>query len=93
MISDEFAELKKEKAEANKKMFALTPEDVKPGLHMEPFNRPEHVLVFVAGSGAGNTAMYQTVFGSSATHAEDVKEPRPYMTKVIHGATLSRYGK
>ena len=90
---DLIAELKKEKAEANKKMFALTPENVKPGLHMEPFNKPEHVLVFVAGSGAGNTAMYQTVFGSSATHAEDVKEPRPYMSKVIHGATLSKYGK
>ena len=86
-------QLRKEKAASNKKMFSLLPEDVKPGLHREPFNRPEHVLVFVAGSGAGNTAMYQTVFGSTATHAEDVTEPRPYMTKVIHGATKSRYGR
>ena len=25
--------------------------------------------------------------------AEDVTETRPYMTKVIHGATLTKYGK
>ena len=70
----------------------MSPEDIKPGLHREPFSAPEHVLVFVAGSGAGNTAVFQTVFGSTA-HAEDVTETRPFMIKVIHGAALTKYGK
>ena len=86
------AELTKEKITEHKQMFTLTPEDIKPGLHREPFNVPEHVLVFVAGTGAGNTAVFQTVFGSTA-HAEDVTETRPFMHKVIHGATLTKYGR
>jgi hypothetical protein len=36
--------------------------------------------------------VFQTVYGSTS-HAEDVTETRPYMTKVIHGATLTKYGK
>jgi len=85
-------ELAKEKIAEHKQMFTLSPEDIKPGLHREPFSIPEHVLVFVAGSGAGNVAVFQTVFGSTA-HAEDVTETRPFMSKVIHGATLSKYGR
>ena len=86
------AQLAKENMEAHKKMYVMTPDEVVPGLHREPFSVPEHVLVFVAGSGAGNSMVFQTVYGSTS-HAEDVTETRPYMTKVIHGATLTKYGK
>lgn len=86
------AELEKEKITEHKQMYTLTPEDIERGLHREPFSDPAHVLVFVAGTGAGNTAIFQTVFGSTA-NAEDVTETRPFMTKVIHGATLTKYGR
>ena len=86
-------ELKAEKAGANEKQYFLLPEDVKPGLHREPFHDSSDVLVIVAGSGAGNTLIFQTVTGSTAPHAEEVEEPRPYMTVPIRGATLTRYGR
>lgn len=86
-------ELIAEKAAANEKQYFLMPEDVKPGLHREPFHDPSDVLVFVAGSGAGNTLIFQTVTGSTAPHAEEVEEPRPYMNVVIRGAALTRYGR
>ncbi len=85
-------ELTKEHVVKNNKMFTLLPEDVKPGLHREPFSIPEHVLVIVAGSGAGNSIVFQSVFGSTA-NVEDVTETRPFMNKVIHGATLTKYGR
>lgn len=85
-------ELAKEKIVEHKQMFTLSTEEMKPGLHREPFSIPEHVLVFVAGSGAGNVAVFQTVWGSTA-HAEDVNETRPFMHKVIHGATLTKFGR
>ena len=85
-------ELSNEKTAARSKMFMLTPEDVKQGLHREPFSVPEHVLVIVAGSGAGNSIVFQTVFGSTA-NVEDVAETRPYMSKLIRGATLTKYGR
>jgi len=86
-------ELIAEKAVANDKQYFLMPEDVKPGLHREPFHDPSDVLVFVAGSGAGNTLIFQTVTGSTAPHAEEVEEARPYMNVVIRGAALTKYGK
>jgi hypothetical protein len=86
-------DLSKENAEKNSKMFVISPDDVKPGLHKEPFHSPEDVLVIVAGSGAGNSIIFQTVFGSTAPHAEEVEEPRPYMNTVIRGATLTKYGR
>ncbi|NLM46349.1 MAG: hypothetical protein GX200_06085 [Firmicutes bacterium] len=85
-------ELKREKIEANSKLHVLSPEEVKPGLHREPFRDPEQVLIMVAGSGAGNSMVFQTITGSTA-RAEDVTVTRPYMNKVIKGATLTKYGR
>jgi hypothetical protein len=75
------------------KVNAVTLEDLKPGLHLEPFSAPENVLVMVAGSGAGNTMVFQTMVGSTAPHAEEVDEPQPYMNTVIRGAALTKYGR
>jgi hypothetical protein len=74
------------------KMFGFDAEDVKPGLHREPFHVPSDVMVMVAGSGAGNTALFQTTSGSTSD-AEDVEVTRPFMIKTIHGATLTKYGR
>ncbi len=97
MTESEREQLKKELAQeyvaAGNKMFGLSPDEVKPGLHREPFSVPEHVLVMVAGSGAGNSMVFQAITGSTAPHAEEVEEPRPYMNKVIRGATLTKYGR
>jgi hypothetical protein len=97
MTEQEREKLKKELSEeyvaAGNKMFGLSPDEVKPGLHREPFSAPEHVLIMVAGSGAGNSMVFQAITGSTAPHAEEVEEPRPYMNKVIHGATLTKYGR
>jgi len=86
-------ELMEENIDANGKMYAMTADEVGPGMHREPFADPSQVLVMVAGSGAGNSIVYQTVVGSTAPHAEEVTEPRPFMTKVIRGATLTKYGR
>ena len=72
---------------------SMRPEDVKPGLHREPFSRPEHLMVFVSGSGSGQTQLYFTTSGSTAGLAEGIGQSRPWMTKVIHGAALTKYGR
>ena len=72
---------------------AMRPEEVKPGLHREPFSAPEHCMVFISGSGSGQTQLYYTSTGSTAGIAEGAGKPRPWMTKVIRGATLTRYGR
>ena len=94
MTEEQRAKLKAdlEGVDASEKMFGIGAEDVKPGLHREPFHDPRDVLVFVAGSGAGNTIVFQTSCGSTS-NAEDVEVTRPYMNKVIHGATLTKYGR
>ena len=71
----------------------LRPEDVKPGLHREPFSRPEHLMVIVSGSGSGQTQLYYTTSGSTAGFAEGITQSRPWMTKPIRGAALTKYGK
>ena len=72
---------------------SMRPEDVKPGLHREPFSKPEHLMVFVAGSGSGQTQLYFTSTGSTAGIAEGIHGQRPWMTKPVHGAALTKYGK
>ena len=71
----------------------MSADEVKPGMFREPFSTPDNVLVMVAGTGAGNSMVFQVITGSTAPHAEEVEEPRPYMNKVIHGATLTKYGR
>ena len=71
----------------------LRPEDVKPGLHREPFSRPEHLMVIVSGSGSGQTQLYYTTSGSTAGFAEGITQSRPWMIKPIRGAALTKYGR
>jgi hypothetical protein len=77
---------------AEGKVPGIKTEDCKPGLYREPFADPKNVAVIVAGTGAGGVVVFQTPSGSTA-HVEDVEVTRPYMHKVIHGATLTKAGR
>jgi hypothetical protein len=90
MSEEKRREFRKKVAEG--KVFGLTEEDCKPGLYREPFRNPEDVAVIVSGTGAGGVLLFQTPCGSTAD-VEDVEVPRPFMHKVIHGATLTKAGK
>jgi hypothetical protein len=74
------------------KVIGVRPEDCNPGLYREPFTDPKDVAVIVAGTGAGGVIVFQTPCGSTA-NVEDVEKTRPYMHKVIRGATLTQYGR
>jgi hypothetical protein len=77
---------------AEGKVIGIRPEDCKPGLYREPFADPKDVAVMVAGTGAGGVIVFQTPCGSTA-NVEDVEVTRPYMHKVIRGATLTKAGR
>jgi hypothetical protein len=74
------------------RVIGIRTEDCKPGLYREPFADPADVAVIVAGTGAGGVIVFQTPCGSTA-NVEDVEVTRPYMHKVIRGATLTQYGR
>lgn len=90
MNADERKKLTEMAAEG--KIVGIGAKDCKPGLYREPFADPKDVAVIVAGTGAGGVIVFQTPAGSTA-NVEDVRETRPYMHKVIHGATLTKAGK
>jgi hypothetical protein len=77
---------------AEGKVIGVRPEDCKPGLYREPFADPADVAVIISGTGAGGVIVFQTPAGSTA-NVEDVEWTRPYMHKVIRGATLTKTGR
>ena len=80
------------KAVAEGKHFGIRLEDCKPGLLIEPFTDPRHVAVMVSGNATGGVLVFWTAMGSTSL-VDGVKEERPFMTKAIHGATLTRSGR
>lgn len=90
MSKEEQEQLKKSVAEG--KYNGIKLEDCKPGLVLEPFTDAKQVAVIVAGDGAGQTLVFGTFVGSTTGHKGDSDSPR-FMTKVIHGATLTRSGR
>ena len=90
MSQDERKEFREMAAKG--KVVGIRPEDCKPGLYREPFSDPKDVALIVAGTGAGGVIVFQTPSGSTA-NVEDVEATRPYMHKVIRGATLTKYGR
>jgi hypothetical protein len=90
MTEDERKEFRQMVSEG--KLIGIRPEDCKPGLYREPFADPKDVAVIVAGTGAGGVIVFQTPSGSTA-NVEDVEVTRPYMQKVIRGATLTKAGR
>ncbi len=70
-------------------------EDCRSGLALEPFTDPKNVAIIVSGDAAGATLVFSTLAGSTSRRASsppDFKE-MPFMTKVIHGATLTKSGR
>lgn len=77
------------------KWFGLQPEDCVSGFKLEPFSDPENVAVILSGGYCGATTVYKTTAGSTAKIADCPPNfvPRPFMSKVIRGATLTEAGK
>ncbi|MCD7846337.1 MAG: hypothetical protein LUG57_10920 [Oscillospiraceae bacterium] len=73
----------------------LREEDCKSGLKLEPFCDTSQVMLMVSGGCCGGTSMYKTTAGSTAKIADCPPdfEPRPFMNKVVHGATLTKAGR
>ena len=73
----------------------ITPEDCKPGLIIEPFSDPAHVAVIVSGNAAGTTMVFKTTTGSTAKMGDCAPDfvARPFMNKVIRGATMTGAGR
>ncbi len=90
MSEKERRQFRKAAEEGN--MFGVRPEDCKPGLRLEPFTKPEHVALMVSGGAAGGVLVFWT-FGGSTALVDGVKAPRPFMHKVVRGATLTENGK
>ena len=71
--------------------------DFKPGFVSPAFYDPQYLAILVAGDAGGNTVLWTSPVGSTSVNpdlAESVKNPpKPFMTKVIHGATLTKAGR
>lgn len=80
------------KAATEGRAFGIRPEECKSGLLLEPFTKPEHVALMVSGGVTGGVIVFWT-FGGSTALVDNVKVPRPFMHKVIKGATLTKSGK
>jgi hypothetical protein len=93
-MSDDERRRLKEEADAGK-WPGLQPEDCIPGLKLEYFSDPKHIAVLVAGNPAGSTLIFSTGTGSTAKMGDCDPDfvPRPFMYKVIHGATLTKAGR
>jgi hypothetical protein len=74
------------------KAHGASPEDCKPGLLLEPFTDPKHVSLIVSGNATGGVIVFWTPMGSTSL-VDLVKVERPFMHKVMHGATITKSGK
>lgn len=68
--------------------------DCKKGGSIPAFANPEHIAIMVAGDYCGNTVIFGTPVGSTMSLGDQsVKQQSTFMTKKIHGATLTKAGK
>ncbi len=68
--------------------------DCKPGGSIPAYADPKHIAILVAGDYAGNTAIFGTPVGSTMSLGDQsVTQQSTFMTKKIHGATLTKAGK
>ena len=76
----------------------LTVEDCGPGLILPSFGSPDYLAILVAGDPAGNSVLWTSPVGSTSVTpdiaATGVRDTgAPFLTKKIHGATLTRAGR
>jgi hypothetical protein len=75
------------------KMAGLRPEDCQSGGSIPVFTNPGHMAILVAGNMGGYTVVYFSAIGSTVANAAHRGAPVNFMTKRIHGAALTRYGR
>jgi hypothetical protein len=75
----------------------LKTEDCKPGLKFPVVEDPQYIAILVAGDAAGNTVTWGSPVGSTTLSPDmtghEHKTSVPFMTKIIHGATLTKAGR
>jgi hypothetical protein len=77
------------------KVPGLKPANCKHGLVFPLFSDPTHLAILVVGDPGGNTLAWSSPIGSTAPNADSPPGTKniPFMTKVIHGATLTKAGR
>jgi hypothetical protein len=75
----------------------LKKDDLKPGMIFRTFEDPKQIAIMVAGDPASNSVVWYSPVGSTSVGADlaaAVKiQPKPFMTKIIHGAALTKAGR
>jgi len=76
------------------KIPGLKLEDCKPGGSIPAFTNPKHMAILVAGDMGGYTVVFHSAVGSTFINADNPGAPAgiDFMTKRIHGATLTKAG-
>ena len=77
------------------KIPGLKLEDCKPGGSVPSFTNPKHMAILVAGDMGGYTVVFHSAIGSASINADNPDAPAgiDFMTKRIHGATLTKAGR
>jgi hypothetical protein len=93
-LSQEQKNTAKEAASAGR-IPGLKSEDCKPGGSVPTFTNPKHMAILVAGDMGGYTVLFHSAIGSTAINAGNPDAPAgiDFMTKRIHGATLTKAGR
>jgi hypothetical protein len=96
-------QLNKEERETIKRLVSsgfsmgMKVQDIGPGMVFPAFEDPKQLAILVAGDAGGNTVLWNSPVGStfiSSDIADNYKGPvKPFMTKVIRGATLTKAGR
>jgi hypothetical protein len=72
-------------------------QDIGAGTIIPAFEDPEQLAILVAGDAAGNTVLWSSPVGSTFINSDIhgfIRSPaKPFMTKVIRGATLTQAGR
>jgi hypothetical protein len=77
------------------KIPGLRLEDCQPSGSIPAFTNPDHMAILVAGNMGGYTVVYHSAIGSTVANAAHLGAPTGvnFMTKLIRGAALTRYGR
>ena len=73
----------------------VKPSDLKPGYVYRTYRDPSQIAILVAGDAGGSTLIFSTACGSTARQGDSPAgfQDRPFMTKKIRGATLTKSGR
>jgi hypothetical protein len=96
-------QLKKEEKESIKKFVSsgfipgIKEQDIKPETTFSAFEDPKQLAILVTGDAGGNTVLWISPVGSTFINTDMsgkvISSVKPFMTKLIHGANLTKAGR